>query len=79
MDPKTWFIEVEIATCLVAAAMVAFALMVGCAVAKSLAGKWRALRNAEDCAAPVPFKSQTADTRISAGHQLGAAVSFRRG
>jgi hypothetical protein len=68
MENKTWLIELEVATCLVAAAMVAFALMMGYAVAKSLAGKWRQLRNADDCAATVPFKSQTAGTRISAGH-----------
>jgi hypothetical protein len=49
MDNKTWLVEVEIAICLVAAAVVAFALMAGYAVSKSLAGKWRGLRNPEDC------------------------------
>ena len=41
MNHKTWLIEAEVAICLVAAAMVAFALMVGCALSKTLAGKWR--------------------------------------
>lgn len=43
---KTWLIEVEFATCLVAMAIVAFALMVGSAMSKTLAGKRRQLKYA---------------------------------
>jgi len=39
MDNKAWLIEMEFAICLVAVALVAFALMVSCALSKSLAGK----------------------------------------
>jgi hypothetical protein len=39
MDNKTWFIEVALVTCLLAASMVAFSLMVGQSLWKVMAGK----------------------------------------
>ena len=39
MDNKTWLVEMEVAACFVAVAIVAFALMLGNTLWKSVAGK----------------------------------------
>ena len=39
MDNKTWFVEMEVAACLVAIAFLAFTLMLGNILWKSVAGK----------------------------------------
>jgi hypothetical protein len=39
MNNKTWLIEVEVAACIMAGAIVAFTLMLGHTLWKSLAGK----------------------------------------
>jgi hypothetical protein len=39
MDNKTWLVEVEVATCLIAVAIVAFSLMLGHTLWMSLARK----------------------------------------
>jgi hypothetical protein len=39
MDNKTWLLEVEVAVCLAAVAIVALALMLGSTLWKSLTGK----------------------------------------
>jgi hypothetical protein len=39
MDQKTWLIEVELAACILAGAIVALTLMLGHSLWKSMAGK----------------------------------------
>ena len=39
MDKKTWFVEMEVAACYVAVAIVALTLMLGNTLWKSVAGK----------------------------------------
>jgi len=39
MDNKTWLLEMEVAACFVAVAIVAFALMLGNTLWKSVTGK----------------------------------------
>ena len=39
MDNKTWLVEMEVAVCFVAVAIVAFTLMLGNTLWKSVAGK----------------------------------------
>ena len=39
MDNKTWLVEMEVAACLVAVAIVAFTLMLGNTLWKSASGK----------------------------------------
>ncbi len=39
MDKKTWLLEMEVAACFVAAALVAFALMLGNTLWKNVTGK----------------------------------------
>jgi len=39
MDNKTWLVEMEVAACLVAAAIAAFALMLGDTLWKSVSSK----------------------------------------
>jgi hypothetical protein len=41
MDYKTWFVELEVAACFVAFAILAFSLMLGNTLWKSVAGEWQ--------------------------------------
>jgi hypothetical protein len=41
MDYKTWFVEMEVAACFVAFAILAFSLMLGNTLWKSVAGEWQ--------------------------------------